>query len=123
MPRSCSIRHLSLVAATALMASLSPSIAHAEWRHGGYGGYGGYGGPRYYGGGYYHRGPGVGAIIGGALLGLGVGAAILSAPSFYAPPPVVYAPPPPYYPSPGYGYAPGYAPPPAYYPPPGYYGR
>ncbi len=35
--------------------------------------------------------------VGGALLGLGVGA-LLAAP-YYAPPPVVYAPPPAYYPA------------------------
>jgi hypothetical protein len=55
----------------------------------------------YRGGGYYHGGPGPGAVVGGALLGLGVGAVIGSAlrppPAVvYAPPPtVVYAPPPP----------------------------
>ncbi|MDT7952984.1 MAG: hypothetical protein RQ966_15880 [Acetobacteraceae bacterium] len=54
--------------------------------------------------------------MGGALLGLGVGA-LLAAP-YVAPPPVVYAPPPAYYPPP-YAYAPyGYAPrPPVYYAP------
>ncbi|HTN11655.1 MAG TPA: hypothetical protein VL154_11880, partial [Acetobacteraceae bacterium] len=53
-----------------------------------------------------------GAIIGGALLGLGLGAVIGGA---LAPPPAYYAPPPPVY------YAP---PPPAYYAPPPtvYYG-
>ncbi len=54
-----------------------------------------------------HRGPGAGAIVGGALLGLGLGAVIGS--QLAAPPPVVYAPPPPQY----------YAPP----PPPVYYGN
>ncbi len=60
----------------------------------------------------YHDGGGddTGAVIGGALLGLGIGAVIGSAiaqPPVYAPPPVYYAPPPTYY-----------AP-----PPPVYYGR
>jgi len=59
------------------------------------------GGGDYHGGGYYHGGPGPGAVVGGALLGLGVGAVIGSVlrppPAvIYAPPPtVVYAPPPP----------------------------
>ena len=65
---------------------------------------------QYYRHGYYgHRyGIGPGAIVGGALLGLGVGA-LLAAP--YYRPPVVYAPPPAYYAPPAYAYAP-----PAYYP-------
>jgi 4-amino-4-deoxy-L-arabinose transferase-like glycosyltransferase len=82
----------------------------AQW-HGdqrSYGGYGGYG---------YHDNSG--AIVGGALLGLGLGALLGGA--LVAPPPVVYAPPPvPYYynngPPPYYAYP--YAP-----PPPVYYGR
>ncbi len=99
--------------------TLASAPAQAEWRGGhgyGYGGprYYGYGGPRYYG---YHRGPGVGAVVGGALLGLGVGS-LLAAPAYAVPPPVIYAPPPPYYPAPAY--APAYAAPPAYYPPPYY---
>lgn len=116
--------------------AFAPTPAHAEWRggyggyHGGYGGYhGGYGGYRGGYGGYrggYGRGFGYGgAIVGGALLGLGVGA-LLSTP-YYAPPPVVYAPPPAYYPQPyGYYAPPAYAPAPyaayPYAPPPGYYG-
>lgn len=91
----------ALIAGTVLTTSLvAAAPAEAQWRR-----YGGY-----YRGGYGHgwRGPGAGAIVGGALLGLGVGA-LLTAP-YYAPPPrVVYAPPPPVYP---YPYA---------YPPPGYY--
>ncbi len=112
---------LAATAALPLAAAilLAPSTAHAEWRRGGYG----YGGGGY--GGYHHhyRGPGTGAIVGGALLGLGVGA-LLAAPYIAAPPPVVYAPPPAYYaPPPGYAYAPTYAPTyaPSYAPPPGYY--
>ncbi len=64
-------------------------------------------------GGYYHGdgGNGAGAAIGGALLGLGVGALIGSALSqrAAAPPPGAYYPPPP----PGAAYGP---PPGAYYP-------
>ncbi|GAC1346180.1 MAG: hypothetical protein NVSMB18_27680 [Acetobacteraceae bacterium] len=89
-----------------------PTPAQAQWRPA-------------YGPRYYHRGPGIAPLIGGALLGLGVGA-LLAAP--YPPPPrVVYAPPPPYYPSAAAYYPPpayAYAPPPSpYYPAPGYYVR
>lgn len=61
--------------------------------------------------GYRHGGrDNTGAIIGGALLGLGVlGGAFALQQSMVAPPPAYYVPPP------------GYAPP-AYAPPPGYYG-
>jgi hypothetical protein len=57
----------------------------------------------------YHNGNS-GAVVGGALLGLGVGALIggalaSSQPAYRAPPPVYYAPPPPGY----------YAPPPPVY--------
>jgi hypothetical protein len=60
--------------------------------------------------GYDHRGGNGGAVVGGALLGLGVGALIggaltSSQPAYRAPPPVYYAPPP-------QGY---YAPPPPVY--------
>jgi hypothetical protein len=60
--------------------------------------------------GYDHRGGNGGAVVGGALLGLGVGALIggalaSSQPAYRAPPPVYYAPPPPGY----------YAPPPPVY--------
>jgi hypothetical protein len=94
----------TLLLATALAAS--PVAAEAGW-HGG----------------------GGGNFVGGALLGLGLGAVVggaLAQPR-YAPPPVYYAPPPPVYyaPPPPVYYAPGppvyYAPPPGYYaPPPGY---
>lgn len=89
---------LSLVAGIAMSAT----PAQAQWRHG-------------------WGGPGPGAVVGGAILGLGVGA-LLAAP-YYARPPVVYAPPPAYYPPPAYAYAPRpyYAPYPYYAP--GYYGR
>ncbi len=63
---------------------------------------------------YDHRGPSGGAILGGALLGLGAAAVaggIIASqsrpPAYYAPPPVYYAPPPPaYYAAPPvvYGY-------------------
>jgi hypothetical protein len=57
--------------------------------------------------GYYGHNDNSGAVVAGALLGLGLGAVIggaLAAPPVYAPPPVYYAPPPTYY-----------APPPAVY--------
>lgn len=69
-----------------LGASVTP--AQAQWRRG-----------------HYHHGYwGPGALVGGALLGLGVGA-LLATP--YVAPPVAYAPPPAYYP-PAYAYAPAY---------------
>jgi len=76
------------------MLAGSPLAAEAHWHDGG--------------GGYRHGG---GNFVGGALLGLGVGAVVggALAPRYYAPPPVYYAPPPPVY------YAP---PPPVYYAPP-----
>jgi len=111
-------RILTAIPVLAVMA-LAPTMANAhDFYRGGYGGYGGYRG------GYGHRGFGGGAIVGGALLGLGLGAVIASQPRYYAPPPVVYAPPPVYYPPPYYA-APAYAAPaypaPGYYPQPGYY--
>ncbi len=104
-------RILAALPILAVMA-LAPVAANAQY-YGGRGGYGGYRGG--YGGyGYGHRGFGVGPFVGGALLGLGLGAVITSAPRYYAPPPVVYAPPPVYYPAPYYAapgyYAPGYYP-------------
>lgn len=99
-----------LVAAPFLAAGLlAAPAANAQWGGRGPGGY--RGGPGYY---HHHRGPGPGAIIGGALLGIGAGALIAGA--FAPPPPVVYAPPPAYYPPPAYAYAPA----PGYYPYPGY---
>ncbi len=74
-----------------------PPPARGNW-HGG-GAYGGHGGGGYGGGGYHNN---TGAIVGGALVGLGVGAAI----GALCAPPVVYAPPPAYYAAP---------PPPVYY--------
>jgi hypothetical protein len=107
-------------AALAVSAGLlAAPAAHAEWRHGGWGGHEGWhdhdwrgrgyswGGPR-----YYRRGPGIGPIVGGAVLGLGAGALIAGAlappPVYYPPPRAYYAPPVVYAPPPAYGYAPGY---------------
>ena len=100
-----------LLVAAPLAAALlaAPVVAHADW-HGRGDWHRGFvyrapyrGGP--------HWGPG--AVIGGALLGLGAGALVAGAlappPAYYPPPPVYYAPPPAYYSAP-----------PAYYPPPGY---
>jgi hypothetical protein len=101
-----------LLAVPAVAMLLAAPAAHADWyRHGNWG----------------HRGhDNTGAIVAGALLGLGAAAVIGSAlaappPAYaYAPPPVAYAPPPAYYAPPGY-----YAPPPAYAAPApyGYYGQ
>jgi len=119
-------RILAALPVLAVMA-LAPAVANAHdfggYRGGyggGYGGYrGGYGGYGGYRGGYGYRGFGAGPFVGGALLGLGLGAVIGSVPRYYAPPPVVYAPPPVYYPTPYYSapvysapgyYAPGYYP-------------
>ncbi len=87
---------LTLAAAVMALGVTATAPAQAQWRGG------------YYG--HYRYGIGPGAIVGGALLGLGVGA-LLAAP-YAVPPPVVYAPPPVYYPPPAYAYAP-----PPYYPP------
>ncbi len=112
-------RILATLPVLAVMA-LAPAVANAH-DYGGYSGYrGGYGGYGGYRGGYGHRGFGAGPFFGGALLGLGLGAVIGSAPRYYAPPPVVYAPPPVYYPAPYYA-APAYSAP-SYYAP-GYYPR
>ena len=77
-----------------LLAASTPASAY--YYHGGYG--------------YRHGGFGAGPAIAGAIVGLGVGAAISGAyapryyapPAYYVPPPVVYAPPPVYYGAPGY---------------------
>ncbi len=88
----------TLAASVLTLGLTATAPAQAQWGRG------------YYG--HYHRGYGPGAIVGGALLGLGVGA-LLAAPYAAPPPPVYYAPPPVYYPPPAYVYAPR----PAYYPP------
>jgi hypothetical protein len=87
-----------LVAIPVAVGLLAASPAEAYWRRGGY----------YHGGGF-----GVGPAIAGAVVGLGIGAALTGGygygrpyyappPVYYAPPPVVYAPPPAYYGYPGY---------------------
>ena len=116
LPNRCQMnrKFLAVALATSTFCAalgLVTSPAEAQWRrdHG-------------YRHGHYYRGVGPGAIVGGALLGLGVGALLAAPyaappPVVYSPPPVVYAPPPPaYYPPPAYAYAPVY-PPPAYYRP------
>ena len=62
------------------MTALAPVAADAQYYRGGYGYR-----PYYRGYGY-----GGGAFVGGALLGLGIGA--LAARPYYAPPPVYYTP-------------------------------
>ena len=104
MPRTA-LKLLGIALPVAALLALAPTPAQAQWHRGGGYGYG-HGG---YGYGYGHRGYGGGAIVGGALLGLGVGA-LLAAPYYAAPPPVVYAPPPAYYAPPAYAYAPPPAP-------------
>jgi hypothetical protein len=112
--RSRLVRAAGLLALTAAVAVplTAPQPAYAYWRggpgwHGGWHGGGWHGGYGWHHGWGWHRGWYPGAVIGGALLGLGVGAAIASGPYYYAPPPVVYAPPPPVV----------YAPPPVVYAP------
>jgi hypothetical protein len=78
-----------MIAAPIALGLLSAPAARAEWRHGGWG---------YHG--YAHRGYGV--PLAAALLGLGVGAAIVASQPAYAPPPAYYYPPPGYYPAPAY---------------------
>src|SRR5579875_282198 len=90
------------VPAAVAEAQPRPYGRHGDWHHGGY-----------HRGGYDHGNGGntAAAAIGGALLGLGVGALVGSALSQQAaaPPPGAYYPPPP----PGAAYGP---PPGAYYP-------
>ena len=91
-------RAACLLLATALtMLPLAEAAAqHRGFHGGGYRGGHGYHGGDYRGGNGY-RGGGGGAFVGGALLGLGVGAALggTVARPYYAPPPVYYPPPPP----------------------------
>jgi len=105
-PRTLRLTALAAAALALPLTFASPDSAEGAWGH-----------PH----GYGHN-P-VGAIVGGALLGLGIGAAVASAvapPVYYAPPPVYYAPPPVYYaPAPVY-YAPMHA---HYEHPHGYYYR
>lgn len=109
----------SVIVAALTAAMVAP--AWAQYYNRGSGGYhGGYAPQSQWHGGGYYRGYGYhdnsGAIVGGALLGLGLGALLGGA--LVAPPPVVYPPPgyyhynygsPPYY---AYPYA---APPPVYF--------
>lgn len=110
------------LAATLAVALVTPAGAQHYTRGGGgyqrgYSSHYGWHGGHPYGGYGYHGYPG--AYVGGALLGLGLGALLGGA--LLAPPPIVYAPPPTYYyyrygPPPYYAYP--YAP-----PPPAYYGN
>ena len=105
-------RYVSALLLTVSVLALPPSAQAqhngGEQHHGGE--------PHYHGGGGYHGGDGYrggdnnGAVIGGVLLGLGLGAVaggVLAQPGYAPPPPVYYPPPPP---------SAYYAPPPAAYP-------
>ena len=90
-----SIGDLALASTLAIVLAVPASAQHDHDRHG----YDGRGGGRNYqdhGGDHGHHDGGGGALIGGALLGLGIGAlvggAIASAPpAYYPPPPTAYA--------------------------------
>ena len=99
-------RSFSLLALAAPLAVMlaTPALAQHQDHGRGYGQSRQWHGGRSYGGDGYHNDSG--AVIGGVLLGLGVGALLGGV--LVAPPPVVYAPPPPY----ANPYAP---PPPVYY--------
>ncbi len=116
---------VAIMAGVLAFGAFAPQPALADWRYRGHGGHGHYH-PRH----YNNNGA---AVLGGALLGLGVGAALGAAlvpPAvIYAPPPVVYYPPPPpvywapvqrapIYLVPPPAYAPYYAPAPVYAPQP-----
>lgn len=112
--------HAAIAACVLAFGAVATQPALADWR---------YRGHRQ----YHHYDHGGAAVLGGALLGLGVGAALGAVlappPVIYAPPPVFYYPPPPQpYWEPAYAapppyYAPQYAAPaPDYAPPAGYYG-
>lgn len=103
MSRKIGYKPLLALALAGAIALPAGEASAQHYRHGGYGG-GGYHA-------YHHRGPNAGAVVGGALLGLGIlgGAIALSQqaapPPIYGPgaayvPPVAYAPTPPAY----YGY-------------------
>lgn len=120
MTRRIGFKPLLAIALVGTLAlSATEASAQPRWdRHGGPGWHGGPPPGRGYDRGYrggYGRRDNTGAIVGGALLGLGLlGGALALQQSQVAPPPAYYAPPPP---------PPRYDPPPAYYaPPPGYYG-
>ena len=95
---------------------LAAPAAQAEWHRGGWGDHDGWRRPEFHGG--FRRGPGIGPVIAGTVLGLGAAALVAGAiappPAYYAPPQAYYAPPPVVYAQPP-AYA--YAPPPAYYAP------
>ncbi|MDO9498604.1 hypothetical protein [Falsiroseomonas sp.] len=108
---------VAIVASVLAIGAMAPQAALADWRYRGYGHH-----PHQ----YRHYNNSGAAVLGGALLGLGIGAALgaaLAPPAvIYAPPPVVYYPPPPvvyYQPPPAYwapvGRAQIYAAPPPYY--------
>ena len=103
------LRNPALVIALAA-ASVPAASASAQWRDGDHGSWRDHGwhdrdhdrDHRWQGGGDWRRrgyGWGPGAVVGGALLGIGIGAAIGGAypPTYYAPPPAYYPPPPPVY--------------------------
>jgi hypothetical protein len=95
------IRSLTALALTTALVAPLPASAQNWHDHGGH---------HDHDRGYDHHSGNSGAVVGGALLGLGVGALIggalaSSQPAYRAPPPVYYAPPPPGY----------YAPPPPVY--------
>lgn len=88
---------VAIVAGVLAFGAFAPQPALADWRYRGHG---------YH---HHHRHHGGAAVLGGALLGLGIGAALGAA---LAPPTVIYAPPPVVY------YEP--PPPPVYWAPPAY---
>ncbi|MGK7864816.1 hypothetical protein [Falsiroseomonas sp. E2-1-a4] len=94
----------AIVAGVLAFGTFAPQPALADWRYRGHG---------YQ---HHHRHHGGAAVLGGALLGLGIGAALGAA---LAPPAVIYAPPPVVYyePPPPVAY---YQPPPVHWAPPAY---
>lgn len=111
-------RNRALIFAGVMAAGmLAAPAAEADWRYRGGPGWG----PRYYAAPRYYAPPryyGPGPGVAGAIIGLGVGAAIAGAfatpPPYYyyaPPPPVYYAPPPVFVPPapPAYYFAPGWA--------------
>ncbi|ACI51873.1 conserved hypothetical protein [Gluconacetobacter diazotrophicus PA1 5] len=115
---------LAGICLTGTIATTLPQAALAQRGHGGPGWHGGgrhiehrdwgRGRPGWRGGGGYHRGPGVGAVVGAGIAGLAVGALVGGALSSQAaPPPAAYSPqaeppppPPAYYPQTSYGPSP-----------------
>jgi hypothetical protein len=102
-------RYVSALLLTLTVFALPPCAQASQWHNGGEQHY--HGGSNYHGGGGYHGGNNNGAVIGGVLLGLGLGAVVggaLAQPGYAPPPPVYYAPPPPgaYYAPPPIAYSP-----------------